>query len=55
VTRDDSQSHFYKIFKHLTDKPSYFPHKEISFFASVAHNWCSHKFLFWLCLLVVLC
>jgi len=35
MTRDPSQSHFYKIFEILMDKPSLFAHKEMSIFASV--------------------
>jgi len=32
MTRDSSQSHFYKISEPLTDKPSSFAHKEMSIF-----------------------
>jgi len=51
---DSSQSCFYKTSKHLIDKPSLFAHKQLAFLASVMMNISVH-FLFWLCLLVVLC
>jgi len=38
MTRDWSQSHFYKISKHLIVKPSLFAQKEMKFFALVMIN-----------------
>jgi len=35
MTRDSSQSHFYKIAEFLMDTPSSFAHKEMRIFASV--------------------
>jgi len=43
MTRDSSQSHFYKIFEPLIDKPSSFAHKEMSTFCfSDDQDW--HEF-----------
>ena len=44
---DSSQSHFYKISKHVTDKPSYFVRKETNICASVMINIIAN-FLIWL-------
>jgi len=52
-SRLDSES-FCKISKHLIDKHSLFAHKEMSFFPSVMIN-IGAIFLFWLCLLALLC
>jgi len=54
VTREWSQSRFYKISKDLIDKPSLFVNKEMSFSASVIINIGANCLVF-LCLLVVLC
>jgi len=39
MTRKSRQSHFYKISKRLIDKHTLFAHNEMSFFASVVHDW----------------
>jgi len=51
VTKDWSQSHFYKISKHLIDKHSLFAQKQMSFLASVMIS-IGANFLIWLRLLV---
>ena len=51
MTRDSSQSHFFKSFEPLMDKPSSFAHKEMStFFFSDDEDWCKFSVLtVWSC------
>jgi len=51
MTRDSSQSHFYKISEFLVDKPSSFAHKEMSICCiSDDQDWRKYSVLpVWLC------
>jgi len=47
VSRDSSQSHFYKISKRLFHKHSWFAHKEMNFFVSFGDAWNNLVLTFW--------
>jgi len=51
MTRNTSQSHFYKIFEPLINKPSSFAHKEMKIFCfSNYQDWGKFSvFALWLC------